>query len=54
VTDINEFSSELLERLSARSVNLTLTVLHMILESAELEELIDSNPARKALPSFVA
>jgi integrase len=46
-TDINEYSSELLDRLSARSVNLTLTVLHMILESAELEELIDSNPARK-------
>jgi integrase len=45
--DINEFSSQLLESLSARSVNLTLTVLHMILESAELEELIDSNPARK-------
>jgi integrase len=48
-SDINTFAAELLETggLAPRSVNLTLTVLHSILERAvEEEKLIQVNPAR--------
>jgi integrase len=46
-SQINEYGAELLKTYSARSVNLTLSVLGMILAAATEEELIDSNPAER-------
>lgn len=44
---VNSFANELQDSLAARTVNLTLTVLHMILDRAVNEELIQSNPASR-------
>src|SRR3954471_10068110 len=45
---VNDYSADLLKTLAPATVGHVLTVFRMILESAVLDELIDSNPANKA------
>jgi integrase len=45
-SDINTYTAELMDELAARSVNLIRSVLHMILDRAVEEQLIQANPAK--------